>query len=87
MLLLVTILFGATAANAGIIIADRQGLTKDSEPCKEESGLSTLVGAVASFVKAGIIIADRGGIIIADRSGIIIADRSSQETCGIIIAD
>jgi hypothetical protein len=74
MLLLVTLMFGATAANAGIIIADRQGAAASDNPC-EGSTLTALADSVATFVKTGIIIADRGGIIIADR------------TCGIIIAD
>jgi hypothetical protein len=82
MLMLVTLMFGATAANAGIIIADRQSAsTAKSDPCtKEESSLTKLAVSVATFFKTGIIIADRTGIIIADRT-------SSQETCGIIIAD
>lgn len=80
MLLLVTLMFGTTAANAGIIIADRQSSVSD-DPCKEDDSIVTkLAYSVATFVKTGIIIADRNGIIIADRT-------SSQETCGIIIAD
>jgi hypothetical protein len=79
-------MFGTTFANAGIIIADRQGVN-DPEPCKEQEEDFDLDGIIIAGIKA-VDTFVRTGIIIADRSGIIIADRTNaKETCGIIIAD
>lgn len=79
-LMLVTLLFGATAANAGIIITNRTGseTTKTEDPCTEEKG--SLLDAFATFLKTGIIITNRTGIIITNRT-------TSEETCGIIITN
>lgn len=83
MLMLVTLMFGATAANAGIIITNRTetaSTSTDGDPCKEDdSSLSKFVGSVATFLKTGII--------ITNRTGIIITNRDSQDTCGIIITN
>ena len=75
MLMLVTLMFGATVANAGIIITSRvNSATKTSDdPCKEEG---SILDTLATFMT---------GIIITSRTGIIITSRSSQDTCGIII--
>lgn len=92
MFMAATILFGATAANAGIIVGDRNGATGDTNPCEEPTTESTLLSYVESaavFLKTGIIVGDRAGIIVGDRSGIIVGDRtaSSEDTCGIIVGD
>jgi len=88
-LMLATLLFGATAANAGIIIGDRSSSTKDTNSCESKTELTFkgVIEEAVGFVKTGIIIGDRMGIIIGDRTGIIIGDRTSQDTCGIIIGD
>lgn len=77
MLMLVTLMFGATAANAGIIIGGRTDA--EPNPCEEKEGdaVKALFETALTFAKTGIII---GG-----RTGIIIGGKSSQDTCGIII--
>jgi hypothetical protein len=87
MLLLVTVLFGATAANAGIIVGDRQS-AKDTNTCEEtkEFSFRGFIETAAGFLKTGIIVGDRMGIIVGDRTGIIVGDRKT-ETCGIIVGD
>lgn len=83
MLMLVTLMFGATAVHAeGIIIGGRTSVEADKNPCEEEKGV---LDTVVDYAKAGIIIGGRMGIIIGGRTGIIIGGKSSQETCGIII--
>jgi hypothetical protein len=79
MLLLVTVMFGATAANAGIIVGDRQS-AKDTNTCEEtkEFSLRGFIETAAGFLKTGIIVGDRMGIIVGDRKA---------ETCGIIVGD
>ena len=65
--------FGATGANAGIIVA---GIAEDSEPCTE-----------TSYSKDGIIVAGITGIIVAGFTGIIVAGAQEETTdCGIIVA-
>ena len=99
-LMLITLTFGATAANAGIIVGDRQAAKSSTSSCEEpstDSFVYSFISSVATFARtgiivgdrAGIIVGDRGGIIVGDRSGIIVGDRSSsrQETCGIIVGD
>lgn len=90
-LMIATLMFGATAVNAGIIIGDRtSSATKDANSCEEtktEFSFAGLLETAATFAKTGIIIGDRNGIIIGDRNGIIIGDRGSNDTCGIIIGD
>lgn len=85
--LLVTMAFGTTFANAGIIISDKAGTPDPS--CKGyELGLGDIVTAVA-----GIIISDKAGIIISDKTGLIISDAVGKgcpadlEKDGIIISD
>lgn len=89
MLMLVTLMFGATAANAGIIVGDRTSSTEDTNTCEETSkefSFKGLFGAAATFLKTGIIVGDRTGIIVGDRQtatcGIIVGDRT-----GIIVGD
>jgi len=79
MLMLVTLTFGATAANAGILITNRveSTTTKSDDPCKEEKG--SIFDTIATFVKTGIL--------ITNRTGILITNRTSQDTCGIIITN
>ena len=90
-LMIATLMFGATAANAGIIVGDRtSSATKDTNPCEETKTDYTSMGlleTVATFAKTGIIVGDRNGIIVGDRSGIIVGDRSTNDTCGIIVGD
>jgi hypothetical protein len=78
MLMLVTLMFGTTAANAGIIIGGRTGA--DTNPCEEKDGdaVKDLFESALTFAKTGIIIGGRTGIIIGGRT-------SSDDTCGIII--
>ena len=82
MLMLVTLIFGATAANAGIIVNGRDGgdsLTTSSttsDPCAEEE--TSLVGIIVNgFSAARSFFKD--GIIVNGRSS------SSEEFCGIIV--
>ncbi|MDI1243477.1 MAG: hypothetical protein PSX80_16305 [bacterium] len=87
MLMLVTLMFGATAANAGIIVGGRtDGATSstDTNPCEEKTDP---LSSVLDFVKAGIIVGGRMGIIVGGRMGIIVGGRTSdsQDTCGIIV--
>lgn len=83
--LLVSIVLGATVANAGIIINSKTGLD-GSDPCKEETGLDagSLINALT-----GIIINSKTGIIINSKDGIIINSKTlagdENDTCGIII--
>lgn len=89
-LMIATLMFGATAANAGIIVGDRTSSTKDSNPCAETKTDYSFMGLVetfATFAKTGIIVGDRNGIIVGDRNGIIVGDRGSNDTCGIIVGD
>ena len=85
MLMLVTLMFGATAANAGIIVNGRtaDASTTTSDPCTEEESLFGIIvnglTAAASFAKTGIIVNGRSGIIVNGRSG------GSNDTCGIIV--
>ena len=74
--LLVTLLFGTTATNAGIIIGGR--VDTEPSPCEEQDTLKGLFDAAVTFAKTGIIIGGRNGIIIGGRV-------ESQDTCGIII--
>lgn len=86
-LMLFTLMFGATAANAGIIVGDRTGSTgKDETTCEKQENpgvVTSFLGKVATFFTTGIIVGDRTGIIVGDRTGIIVGDR----TCGIIVGD
>jgi hypothetical protein len=91
-LMLITLAFGATAANAGIIVGDRKGATTSTTTCEQpstDSFLTSFIKSAATFARTGIIVGDRTGIIVGDRGGIIVGDRtsSSQETCGIIVGD
>ncbi|MEO5859325.1 MAG: hypothetical protein ABIR33_10285 [Pyrinomonadaceae bacterium] len=84
MLMLVTLIFGATAANAGIIVNGRTANTASttSDPCTESESLFGIIvngfAAAASFAKTGIIVNGRTGIIVNGATG-------SNDTCGIIV--
>lgn len=84
MLMLVTLMFGATAANAGIIVGGRESADSDkTNPCEEKTDP---LGSLLEYVKAGIIVGGRMGIIVGGRTGIIVGGRTSdQDTCGIIV--
>jgi hypothetical protein len=75
--MLVTLMFGATAANAGIIIGGRTAADADKNPC-EETTPGDFFAELVAFAKTGIIIGGKTGIIIGGKT-------SSQDTCGIII--
>ncbi|MEQ1763116.1 MAG: hypothetical protein ABL984_08230 [Pyrinomonadaceae bacterium] len=81
MLMLVTLMFGTTAANAGIIVGGRAAADSDN-PCEEKGDL---LGDLLEYAKAGIIVGGRMGIIVGGRTGIIVGGKSSQDTCGIIV--
>ena len=72
--LMLTIAFGTSAAQAGIIVGDRTGIGDDN-PCEEKTGtelVGDILGGIATFVSGGIIVGD-----FAD----------SNDTCGIIVGD
>ena len=68
MLMLVTLMFGATAANAGILVTDRNG------DQSKETSLISLAGSVITFFQTGILVTDRSGILVTDRTGILVTD-------------
>jgi hypothetical protein len=68
MLMLATLMFGATAANAGILITSRT----ESASSNQESSLIALASSVATFLQTGILVTDRTGILVTDRTGILI---------------
>jgi len=70
MLLLVTLMFGATSANAGILVTDRTGNASQTQ----ESSLIALAGSVVTFLQTGILVTDRTGILVTDRAGILVTD-------------
>ena len=79
------LLFGATFANAGIIIAGLADTPKTEDPCST----TTKTTKDESADLGGIIIAGLTGIIVTDYTGIIIAGakvESEPVNCGIIIA-
>jgi hypothetical protein len=81
MLMLVTLMFGATAANAGIIVGGRASADSDkTNPCEEtkDDSLSGILTELVGFAKSGIIVGGRLGIIVGGRT-------SDQDTCGIIV--
>jgi hypothetical protein len=68
MLMVVTLMFGTTAANAGIIIGGRtEAATTTSSTC-EGTTLTGVLSDLASFASTGIIIGGRDGIIIGGRT-------------------
>ena len=73
MFMAATLMFGATAANAGIIITNRTESvsTTSDNPCEQESTLTKIAGSVATFLKTGIII----------------TNRDARAACGIIITN
>jgi len=80
------LLFGATFANAGIIIAGLADTPKTEDPCTDKTATKT---DGKSSELGGIIIAGLTGIIVADFTGIIVTDikaDSEPVNCGIIIA-
>lgn len=81
MLMLVTLMFGATAANAGIIVGGRTAADSEkTNPCEEtkDPSLSGILSELVGFAKSGIIVGGRMGIIVGGRT-------SDQDTCGIIV--
>lgn len=78
--LMLTMLFGATAAQAGIIVYDRNSSADDNNPCEEKDAtdlLTDIVTGVAALAKGGIIVYDFAGSDNDD----------PNETCGIIVYD
>lgn len=67
MLMVVTLMFGATAANAGIVIGGRAEATTTSSAC-EETTLTGILSELVSFVRTGIVIGGREGIVIGGRT-------------------
>ena len=79
--------FGATFANAGILIGDRWATpapcsaSKDGILIGDRSAIGILIGDFAAYLE-GILIGDKtatgctakGGIMVSDRSGILIGD-------------
>jgi hypothetical protein len=68
--LMLTLVFGSSVANAGIIITTRAEPTPTCEETKIDLGLGSLVKAAAQFALTGIIITTAV---------------DPRETCGIII--
>lgn len=74
-LMLITLMFGATVANAGIIVTNRA--TTGSDPCSETS---------KDF--AGIIVTNLKTVAKFARTGIIVTNAAdTQDTCGIIVTN
>ncbi len=73
MLMLVTVMFGTTAANAGIITGGRAAETTSTTTCEGTTTLTGLLSQLASFARTGIITGGRVGIITGGR----------QSTCSI----
>lgn len=81
-LLLATVLtFGATFANAGIIVA---GIASNGsgDPCTAQE--TARDGIIVAGIK-GIIVAGFTGIIVAGVEDVIVAG-DKEQTCGIIVA-
>ncbi len=70
MLMLVTLMFGTTAANAGIIVGGRT-----SEETPSTTTLSGVLIDIVTFATTGIIVGGRDGIIVGGRDGIIVGGR------------
>ncbi|HQU91402.1 MAG TPA: hypothetical protein PLK77_03855 [Pyrinomonadaceae bacterium] len=70
MLMLVTLMFGTTAANAGIIVGGRT-----SEETASTTTLSGVLIDIVTFATTGIIVGGRDGIIVGGRDGIIVGGR------------
>ena len=71
MLMVVTLMFGTTAANAGpgIIIGGRaESTTTNSSSTCESTTLTGILSDLADFARTGIIIGGRVGIIIGGRT-------------------
>ena len=87
MLMLVTVVFGTTAANAGIITGGRTADSTSTATCGETTTLTGLLSEFAAFASVGIITGGRDGIITGGRDGIITGGREatcSTENFGII---
>lgn len=72
---MMTLMFGATAAQAGIMVSDFTGEHDDTNPCEEKTAtdlISNVVKGIATFAAGGIIVGDY---------------TDSNETCGIIVGD
>jgi hypothetical protein len=81
-LMIATLLFGATIANAGIVIAGATS-SDPGTPCTDTSYSSTDSKKTSSYLSnlTGIVIAGFTGIVIAGAT-----EPDPNETCGIVIA-
>lgn len=81
MVILATMVFGATSANAGIITGGRtsEDSTTASASCDEKT-TTDILSELVSFVKTGIITGGRLGIITGGR----VESSCSTERTGII---
>jgi hypothetical protein len=68
MLMVVTVMFGATAANAGIVIGGRTEATTTTSSACQETTLTGILSDFASFARTGIVIGGRDGIVIGGRT-------------------
>jgi hypothetical protein len=89
--LAVVTVFGATFANAGIIVGDKPGIIVGDkpEPCRDGIIVGDRPGIIISDLP-GIIVGDAPGIIISDIYGIIVGDSKcdgGKGTNGIIVGD
>lgn len=85
-LLTVTILFGATVANAGIIYGGYAPTPKTEDPCVAQTNDN---GGIIYGGLTGIIYGGFTGIIYGGYTGIIYGGyaSSSSTSCGIIVTD
>lgn len=86
--LMTVMAFGSVAAQAGVIISDKNG----AQPCGSVKGslLSTLSGIFVAGLPMfdGIIITGRSGILVSDRDGILISDKGGcASKDGVIVSD
>ncbi|HEX6278614.1 MAG TPA: hypothetical protein VFZ49_01245 [Pyrinomonadaceae bacterium] len=94
MALMLTLTFGASIANAGIIVSERNGIIVselESETTCSETTMGEkfegLISGLSAFFRTGIIVSEltsecRGGIIVSEREGIIVSERT-----GIIVSE
>ena len=68
MLMAVTLMFGATAANAGIVIGGRAEATTTTSNTCQETTLTGILSDLVSFARTGIVIGGRAGIVIGGRT-------------------
>jgi len=70
MFMAVTLMFGATAANAGIIVGGRT--TEETASTESTTTLTGVLLDLVNFATTGIIVGGRDGIIVGGRDGIIV---------------